>query len=160
MSTLIRKKKGNLVLAILMFLIALSSFIAGMFIGPISMEILGVKIEATMGQLALGQAFGFDTWDTFVKTFSIENINWFYLISWIAPVITSLLALILRRYRLVNLLNFVFFGLATATFIFGLFPSDNFIESLKNTIASSYIAIIGIQFVGSILAFVNTELCR
>lgn len=151
MASLIRKKKGNIVLAILMFVVGLFVLIYGLFLGA-----------PGAGQTALSlTAIGLDAkhFSELIKVFKITNINWYYLIIWVGPFVTSLLALILRRYRMINVINLLMLGFVIASHVMFLLqvPGEffDYISSLK-----SYVPILIAHFVGFIFAVVNTELCR
>lgn len=152
MASLIRKKKGNIILAILMFVIGLFVLIYGLFLGA-----------PGYGQSALSLlAIGLDAkhFSELIKVFKITNINWSFLIIWVGPFVTSLLALILRRYRMINVINLLMFGLVIASHVMILLqaPGEFFGSYLSQL--KSYVPILISHFVGFIFALVNTELCR
>ncbi len=146
---LLMKKKGNLLLAILMLVFSIAIFVIGLFIGP------GGK-ESTMASLALGPAFSMKDLG---NSFKHIKINWFYTAAWVLPIVTSLLALLLRRYRFVNLLNAFVFAFAFISVFFIMLPAVGIIDIIKS-FYKPYLIVLGLQGAGLVFAIINTELCR
>jgi len=150
---LLMKKKGNLLLAILMFVFAIAIFVVGLFVGPT--KGLDGKVS-TMANLALGKDFNMKDLG---NSFKHIKLNWFYTAAWALPIVTSLLALLLRRYRFINLLNTFVFAFAFISIFFSALPVMGIIDIIKS-FYKPFLVILGLQGVGLVFAIINTELCR
>lgn len=150
--SIIRKRRGNLIIAVLAFAIGIALIICGFFFGPSGKNV-------TYFTLAIG-CFENVTFDNLGTAFKYMNINWVYMIAYAGPFVGSLIALLLRKFRLTNLINFCLF--AFAIFI----PSISYLLagfSLPTTLKSFdqlYYILLGLQAGGLILSFLNLELCR
>ncbi|HBD06509.1 MAG TPA: hypothetical protein DCY93_03785 [Firmicutes bacterium] len=146
---LLMKKKGNLLLAILMLVFSVAILVIGLFIGPAGKDV-------PLASLALGPAFSMKDLGNSLKHI---KLNLFYTAAWVLPVVTSLLALLLRRYRLVNLLNAFVFAFAFISIFFALLPITGILDILK-AFDKAYLVVLGLQGAGLVFAIINTELCR
>lgn len=162
--SVLRRSKGNLLIALLAFLLGLAIFIAGLFMGPGG--VMSSKNSSLLGPVTYwGYAFGKDfSFSNFSGSFKGLHINFIYLIAYIGPLIGSFLALLLRRFRFINLVCFLsfFFSLCFPFVVMvcdGLSMGLSIPNILKAIVDVFYIFIIA-QAIGSVLALVNLELCR
>lgn len=161
--SVLRKSKGNLLIALLVFLLGLAIFVAGAFMGPGGV----LKSNSTsLGTITYwGLAFGKDlNLSNMGGSFKGLSINIIYLIAYIGPLVGSFLALLLRRFRFINLICFLaFFFSLCFPFVKLLADGYSLGLSIQNILKSFdeifYIFIIA-QCCGSVLALVNLELCR
>lgn len=150
--SIIRKRRGNILIAAIMFALAIAVVICGFFFGPSGKSL-------SFFSLAMGSSVNI-TFKNIIDSLKSAKINWVFLIAYAAPFVTSFLALIFRKYRTINLINFLAFLFAV------LIPSIASLTlgaSLSNLLKSydvTYVIMLGLQLGGAAFAFINLELCR
>lgn len=159
----LRRKKGNIAVAILMFLISIAYVVLVCF-SPIYKEVTTLSL-VDIAFKSSGTAFLnglFKPNMDYFKTIKFDNLDIFWTFVLIAPFISSLLAVFFKRYRLINALNFATMLVSAVALLFCT-PQillDVTIVSNFNAFSITF-AISGLLLAANtLLALVNLELCR
>lgn len=169
----LRRKKGNILIAVLMFLISLGALVLIAFNPILDSKCLTSSCLPYPGMIdRIFGVSGFVTGEWKVhfdvlKNIKFQEADFFWLAVIAMPVITSFLALIFRRYRFFNALNFLTLGITVTALVFAtttaaIGHSDMVPNILNNADMFSKWYLIGIGCYGGsfVLSLINLELCR